>query len=186
HTRSKRDWSSDVCSSDLLPEGGRLADGVYKNQYFGLTYALPTDWTEKYTGPPPSDTGYYVLAQIRPADKFKGKSKGSILIVAQDLFFTLAPAGNTLDLIYLHNKGLSADYRVEQPPTLVRIANHSFVRFDYGSPVAELHWRVLATQIRCRSEEHTSELQSRFDLVCRLLLEKKNFYSTLSDVFYCS
>src|SRR5438067_7392789 len=27
---------------------------------------------------------------------------------------------------------------------------------------------------RCsRSEEHTSELQSRFDLVCRLLLEKK-------------
>src|SRR5699024_11979532 len=27
--------------------------------------------------------------------------------------------------------------------------------------------------IRPRSEEHTSELQSRFDLVCRLLLEKK-------------
>src|SRR5207249_2686968 len=27
---------------------------------------------------------------------------------------------------------------------------------------------------RRRSEEHTSELQSRFDLVCRLLLEKKN------------
>src|SRR5438067_13809738 len=26
---------------------------------------------------------------------------------------------------------------------------------------------------RDRSEEHTSELQSRFDLVCRLLLEKK-------------
>src|SRR3989440_362818 len=26
----------------------------------------------------------------------------------------------------------------------------------------------------CRSEEHTSELQSRSDLVCRLLLEKKN------------
>src|SRR6478672_13709486 len=25
----------------------------------------------------------------------------------------------------------------------------------------------------CRSEEHTSELQSRSDLVCRLLLEKK-------------
>src|SRR5438105_15920659 len=27
-----------------------------------------------------------------------------------------------------------------------------------------------------RSEEHTSELQSRVDLVCRLLLEKKNIY----------
>src|SRR5437868_5179505 len=27
-----------------------------------------------------------------------------------------------------------------------------------------------------RSEEHTSELQSRFDLVCRLLLEKKKLF----------
>src|SRR5207249_11649410 len=27
--------------------------------------------------------------------------------------------------------------------------------------------------VKFRSEEHTSELQSRFDLVCRLLLEKK-------------
>src|SRR5699024_12738532 len=31
----------------------------------------------------------------------------------------------------------------------------------------------LGTQATERSEEHTSELQSRFDLVCRLLLEKK-------------
>src|SRR5699024_11973072 len=31
-----------------------------------------------------------------------------------------------------------------------------------------LNWPVCS-----RSEEHTSELQSRFDLVCRLLLEKK-------------
>src|SRR5699024_12346706 len=31
-----------------------------------------------------------------------------------------------------------------------------------------------------RSEEHTSELQSRFDLVCRLLLEKKNTHG-ISD-----
>src|SRR5699024_12415261 len=30
-----------------------------------------------------------------------------------------------------------------------------------------------------RSEEHTSELQSRFDLVCRLLLEKKNSNAAL-------
>src|SRR2546422_7871621 len=29
-----------------------------------------------------------------------------------------------------------------------------------------------------RSEEHTSELQSRLHLVCRLLLEKKKIYST--------
>src|SRR3712207_7365837 len=32
-----------------------------------------------------------------------------------------------------------------------------------------------------RSEEHTSELQSRQYLVCRLLLEKKKTYSTLTS-----
>src|SRR2546421_9618160 len=31
--------------------------------------------------------------------------------------------------------------------------------------------------LEARSEEHTSELQSRSDLVCRLLLEKKKIYS---------
>src|SRR5699024_9515801 len=30
-----------------------------------------------------------------------------------------------------------------------------------------------------RSEEHTSELQSRFDIVCRLLLEKQKSFSIL-------
>src|SRR5438105_8808706 len=38
-----------------------------------------------------------------------------------------------------------------------------------------LDWK-LESELRStsRSEEHTSELQSRVDLVCRLLLEKKN------------
>src|SRR5207249_6867540 len=31
------------------------------------------------------------------------------------------------------------------------------------------HLRELAEHVKARSEEHTSELQSRFDLVCRLL-----------------
>src|SRR5207249_11995115 len=41
--------------------------------------------------------------------------------------------------------------------------------------LASTIWRNLRSlrQIVDRSEEHTSELQSRFDLVCRLLLEKK-------------
>src|SRR5690625_6121583 len=37
-----------------------------------------------------------------------------------------------------------------------------------------VHQLLLDKQIRSRSEEHTSELQSRGQLVCRLLLEKKN------------
>src|SRR2546429_6636610 len=35
---------------------------------------------------------------------------------------------------------------------------------------------------RHRSEEHTSELQSRLHLVCRLLLEKKNISNTSYDI----
>src|SRR5437868_8805207 len=38
-----------------------------------------------------------------------------------------------------------------------------------ASTVAAGEWGAISV----RSEEHTSELQSRFDLVCRLLLEKK-------------
>src|SRR3989449_5451401 len=37
-----------------------------------------------------------------------------------------------------------------------------------------------------RSEEHTSELQSRLHLVCRLLLEKKKTHSCPAVVFYKS
>src|SRR5207302_2740075 len=37
-----------------------------------------------------------------------------------------------------------------------------------------------AAEQRGRSEEHTSELQSRENLVCRLLLEKKNTRSRIS------
>src|SRR5699024_12182800 len=40
---------------------------------------------------------------------------------------------------------------------------------------------VFITLNAWRSEEHTSELQSRFDLVCRLLLEKKKHDNVYGD-----
>src|SRR2546429_4454563 len=40
--------------------------------------------------------------------------------------------------------------------------------------------RAKATRSKSRSEEHTSELQSRLHLVCRLLLEKKKKHSSRS------
>jgi hypothetical protein len=142
-------WSSASDSTTPVPESGTLANSTYHNTYFGLSYALAPGWTQKYSGPPPSDSGYYVLAQLSPADKSKEPIQGSILIAAQDLFFTLAPAQNALQLIKYSQERLQPDYKVEHPVTLVSIANHSFVRFDYFSPIAQLHWYVLATQIRC-------------------------------------
>src|SRR5699024_12649008 len=40
-------------------------------------------------------------------------------------------------------------------------------------PVLFAHGRAAVEVRAMRSEEHTSELQSRFDLVCRLLLEQQ-------------
>src|SRR5699024_12459189 len=39
-------------------------------------------------------------------------------------------------------------------------------------PIHKSEIKGMLVEIPWRSEEHTSELQSRFDLVCRLLLEK--------------
>src|SRR3712207_7873551 len=81
----------------------------------------------------------------------------SELLVSRGIkVFTLAPARETLEDVYLRLTGGGAS------PTTS--ADQS------QSP-------------RPRSEEHTSELQSRQYLVCRLLLEKKK-HSLLPHLFY--
>src|SRR5699024_11845075 len=50
-------------------------------------------------------------------------------------------------------------------------AGHTFLVLQHQHKPVD---NVIVSRVRLvRSEEHTSELQSRFDLVCRLLLEKK-------------
>jgi hypothetical protein len=142
-------WSSASDSVTPLPEGGIVADGVFTDQYFGITYPLPSNWIEKYKGPPPSDTGRYVLAQLSPASTFKGPAKGTILITAQDMFFTTAPASNAAELITYMKDNLQSEYKVETTPKQIKIAGRSFTLFGYWSPAAQLHWYVLATEIRC-------------------------------------
>src|SRR5438132_5296181 len=60
--------------------------------------------------------------------------------------------------------------------SLVAYLAHSSVHADGPLGECELHLasgRAQLDDINTRSEEHTSELQSHSDLVCRLLLEKK-------------
>jgi hypothetical protein len=136
-----------------VPEGGNVTNYAFSNQYFGMSYTLPRDWEEKYKGPPPSDSGRYVLLQLRPANTFKGSARGTILVTAQDMFFTPFPATNALELVNYSKNHLQADYKVEMPPTPTKIADRSFTFYAYWSPVAELHWYVMATEIRCHAVE---------------------------------
>ena len=144
-------WSSASDSVTPLPEGGTVTSNVFSDQYFGMSYALPANWEEKYTGPPPSDSGRYVLMQLRPADTFKGPVRGTVLVTAQDMFFTPFPAANALGLVNYSKDHLQADYKVELPPTQTTIAGHPFTFYAYWSPIAELHWYILATEIRCHA-----------------------------------
>src|SRR5687768_17912977 len=59
-----------------------------------------------------------------------------------------------------------------------RLAELSRLKRKYGGSIAASLEHLARSedrlrQIETRSEEHTSELQSRLHLVCRLLLEKK-------------
>src|SRR5437868_9895317 len=61
---------------------------------------------------------------------------------------------------------------IDERMRFVSFAEHDLgVGGDADAGMFSEYCGVLADQVR--SEEHTSELQSRFDLVCRLLLEKK-------------
>lgn len=145
-------WASASDSSTPLPEGGKIIDNVYRNQYFGLSYPIPATWYQKFDGPPPSDSGSYVLAQLTPNEQFKGPMRGTVLFSAQDLFFSRVPANNSVELLMQVKDHLQQPiYQVERQPDIVKVGNHAFVRFDYVAPVAELHWYVLATQIRCHA-----------------------------------
>src|SRR2546430_13534296 len=74
---------------------------------------------------------------------------------------------------------------------VLRAASRSFLRHGYHTSVEEIARRAgVAKQTLYhhfpskdqRSEEHTSELQSQSNLVCRLLLEKKNFINTMKNI----
>src|SRR5207248_11785055 len=56
-------------------------------------------------------------------------------------------------------------------PALHRLEYKGWIEADWG--VSENNRRAKFYSLTRRSEEHTSELQSPYDLVCRLLLEKK-------------
>jgi hypothetical protein len=145
-------WSS-ANDSTPVPEGATINHNVYRNQYFGISYPLPLEWIQKYAGPPPSDNGSYVLAQLSRPESYKGSGRGNILITAQDMFFTSLPVANAWQLVDYTKDHLRSDYQLEPNSVQLQAGGRSFASFAYWSPVAQLHWYVLATEIRCHTVE---------------------------------
>src|SRR5260221_7859565 len=70
--------------------------------------------------------------------------------------------------------GIMGRERVASLPDVPTVAEQGFPGVDIAGWVAAIGPKGMPpAQVRRRSEEHTSELQSHSDLVCRLLLEKK-------------
>src|SRR5690242_14875570 len=146
-------WSSASDSTTPLPEGSSVSNNVFRDSYFGITYPLPPEWMQKYTGPPPSDTGNYVLADLSRPDSYKGEARGSILFTAHDMFFTPLPAATARQVVNYTKNHLAPEFQVELKPTQTAIGGKPFTFFAYWAPVGELHWYVLATEIRCHTVE---------------------------------
>src|SRR5437868_8017014 len=98
---------------------------------------------------PPRPTLFPYTTLFRSLHALKSGVEGRLLVVLDEI-----------DTVEEHLPAVAADLRALERN-----------RQGIGGELAE------APVDRCaRSEEHTSELQSRFDLVCRLLLEKKKEY----------
>src|SRR5699024_12369118 len=66
-----------------------------------------------------------------------------------------------------------ADVRDGQIRIYSGTQNPHILRADLAKLIDCPEHQIELIRLEARSEEHTSELQSRFDLVCRLLLEKR-------------
>src|SRR5207249_10378023 len=85
------------------------------------------------------------------------------------------PTRRSSDLVALRLHPDQVELRISRAQSLALLGRYDSAAAELG--VARDTVRVRAVSHASpvlRSEEHTSELQSRFDLVCRLLLEKKN------------
>src|SRR6266571_6885815 len=97
----------------------------------------------------------------------RGRVPGLDTVVFGDLFLADIRAYRERMLARIGMRGLFPLWRRD-----TRALAHQFVRLGYRAVLVCVDADQLAAAF-ARSEEHTSELQSHVNLVCRLLLEKK-------------
>jgi hypothetical protein len=138
-------WLPGLAAEMPRPQGGVVADGVYANTYFDLSFPLPAGWTEDVGGPAPSTSGYYVLASFVPA----GEPTGAILIAAQDLLFAAASLDDATAAAGEFAAAMAKipGMTVDRPPTPVALAGRAFNRIDFSG--VGLYRSTFFTHSRC-------------------------------------
>ena len=134
-------WST-VRPPPANPEDGRVADGVYTNEYFGMAYRLPSGWGKDLDGPPPSYSGYYVLTALTG----DAARPGTLLIAAHDQFFAAAPHASSAELVSHRISEIDGTIG-DLDPSEAMIAGRRFARFDFSG--VGLFRTTLLTESRC-------------------------------------
>jgi hypothetical protein len=127
------------------PEDGKVANGVYTNGYFGLSYPLPEGWAEGLAGPEPSHSGYYALKTFIPREELDG----TILIAAQDMFFADKPLSNAVKAASDFRRAMSEveGMTIDREPLQMQIADHVVERVDFSG--VGLYRAMFVTEARC-------------------------------------
>src|SRR2546422_7142214 len=129
HTRCSRDWSSDVCSSDLL-----FAAHLVLNSFYGFGNII----RHVPFAAAAADLVHEAMQELRA-------------------------------LARVRHLGMEL-HAVEAPRFIGHAGDRARLGRGHELEAGGQRGDLVAV---ARSEEHTSELQSRLHLVCRLLLEKK-------------
>src|SRR5256886_2115783 len=193
HTRFDCDWSSDVCSSDLYFSVRDTGVGIAAEKQaavFSPFRQVDASTTRHYGG-----TGLGLTISARLVEMMRGRiwlestpGKGSTFHFT--VRFGLAeraaeepvhrgtpavarralPRPDAPKLAVLLVEDNSVNRRLAQ--MVLARHGHAITAVDSGAAALEAleHGRF---DLILRSEEHTSELQSQSNIVCRLLLEKK-------------
>jgi Gram-negative bacterial TonB protein C-terminal len=127
------------------PEDGKVVDGVFGNDYFNLSYRLPDEWAEGLPGPPPSQSGYYVLGTWAP----KGDFAATILVTAQDMFFEPDSSDDVKNIVAQFRQVMSTvdGMTIDREPAQVSIAGRPGYRVDFSG--VGLFRSMFAIEIRC-------------------------------------
>jgi hypothetical protein len=121
-----------------------VAEGWYTNEYFKISYQLPAGWSEDREGPPPSNSGYYVLTALKGSER-----AGTMVIAAQDQFFVKEPLVRSAETAGRLRRAISETdgMMVDRGPEEMTISGRPFTRLDFSG--AGLYRMVLVTEIRC-------------------------------------